>query len=213
MVIKLLRNLFKENKMLTIFMILTSCMTALVGCFIYGVYENYRINLLEGTNETTTVTIQANDWSGWMTSRTDLLIYDTSKDDLNQLFRYNNFSTLTKGDIMKVVEQIPEDMYDDIDQIQCEATLENDLTGLAFFDFYFRLTKDGFVNTLNKDTAYGISDKEYNDGDRHIVLTEDFFDENIDISTGTGSYDGETARTLKGLGDTVKIAGVDFEVT
>lgn len=27
------------------------------------------------------------------------------------------------------------------------------------------------------------------------------------------SYDGEMARTLKGLGDTVKIAGVDFEVT
>lgn len=36
---------------------------------------------------------------------------------------------------MKVVEQIPEDMYDDIDQIQCEATLENDLTGLAFLIF------------------------------------------------------------------------------
>lgn len=213
MLFKIMRNLFKENKMLTIFMILTSCMTALIGCFIYGVYENYRINLLEGVNDSTVVTIEANDWSGWMTSRTDLLIYDTSKDDLNKLFRYNNFSTLTKGDIMKVVEQIPEDMYDDIDQIQCYATLENDLMGLAPFDFYFKVTKDGLVNALSKDTAYGISDKEYNDGDRHIVLTEDFFDENVGVSAGTMAYEGESARTLKGLGDTVKIAGVDFKVS
>ena len=68
MLFKIMRNLFKENKMLTIFMILTSCMTALVGCFIYGVYENYRINLLEGTNESSTVTIEANDWSGQATA-------------------------------------------------------------------------------------------------------------------------------------------------
>ena len=213
MVIKLLRNLFRQNKLLVIFMVFTSMLTALIGCFIYGVYENYRITLMVGEYKDTSIVIQANDWSGWMTSRTDLLIYDTSKDDLNKLFRYNNFSTLTKGDIMKVVEQIPEDMYDDIDQIQCYATLENDLMGLAPFDFYFKVTKDGLVNALSKDTAYGISDKEYNDGDRHIVLTEDFFDENVDVSTGTASYNAESARTLKGLGDTVKIAGVDFKVS
>ena len=161
MLLRILRNLFKDNKLLLLFMVMTSVLTAVIGCFIYGVYENYRNNLLIGESKTTTVKIEANEWSGWMTSRTDLLTFNTKEEELNDLFRYNNFSSITKGDISKVLKEIPESMYEEIEWIYCSGTFENDLFGLAPFDFIFKLTDKGIVNVMENPSEYDLTDEEY----------------------------------------------------
>lgn len=213
MLIRILRNLFKENKLLLLFMVMTSVLTAVIGCFIYGVYENYRTSLLIGEAKTTSVTIEANGWSGWMTSRTDLLIFNTNDDELYDQFRYYNFSTITKGDISRVLEKIPESMYDDIESIYCAGTFENDLYGLAPFDFRFKLTNDGIVNAMEKQSEYDLTEEEYIKGERHIVVTSDFLDDSIQMMTGTFEYDSDEARTLTGIGDKVTICGIEYTVS
>lgn len=213
MLLRILRNLFKDNKLLLLFMVMTSVLTAVIGCFIYGVYENYRNNLLIGESKTTTVKIEANEWSGWMTSRTDLLTFNTKEEELNDLFRYNNFSSITKGDISKVLKEIPESMYEEIEWIYCSGTFENDLFGLAPFDFIFKLTDKGIVNVMENPSEYDLTDEEYINGEKHIVVSDDFLNDTKTIFTGTLSYDSNEARTLTGIGDKVSICGTEYTVS
>ncbi len=213
MIIKIMRNLIRENKTLLFFIITTSILTAVIGCFIYGVYENYRIGLLVGESTSTSIHIKATEWSGWTTSRTDLFEFDMNNEELYDEFKYNNFSSITKGDILKVTESIPESMYDDIEYIHCGGTFENDLFGLAPFEFYFKPTKEGIVNVIENPSENDFTDEEYINGERHIIIPEDLLDPNIQNGTGSLSYTSDWARTLSGIGDVVSINGVEYTVS
>ncbi len=215
MLSKLLRNLVKENKTLLVFMIITSVLTAIIGCFIYGVYQNYSISLKEGEDETTAITIEANGGSGSTTSSTDLLDFNLNNEKQYDRFNSVNFSSITKGDVMKLVENIPEDMYDDIKDFEISATLENDLFGLAPFNFFFYI-KDGELYPYFDDDfgeCYEFSDEEYLSGARNLVVGEQATDPNIDYGTGGLLYASDSARTLTGVGDTVEICGQEYTVT
>lgn len=213
MIIKILRNLFKENKTLLFFIVTTSVLTAIIGCFIYGVYENYRISLLVGESKTTSINIKAAKWSGWITSRTDLLEFDVGNKELYDEFKYTNFSSITKGDILNVVNNIPKSMYDDIECIRCNGTFENDLFGLAPFDFCFKPTEDGIVNVIENPSENDFTDEEYINGEPHIIVPEELLNADIQNATGTLSYTSDFARTLSGIGDVVTINGVEYTVS
>lgn len=213
MIIKIMRNLLKENKTLLFFMIITSVLTAVVGCFIYGVYENYHISLMVGESKATSINIKATEWSGWTTSRTDLFEFNMNDEELYDEFKYNNFSSITKGDIFKVVENIPESMYDKIEYISCSGTFENDLFGLAPFEFCFKPTNKGIVNVRENRSENDFTDEEYISGERHIIIPEKLLDPNTQCGTGSFSYTSDYARILSGIGDVVSINGVEYTVS
>ena len=213
---KLLANLFKKQRVILIFIMITTMLTAIVGCFIFGVYTNYKMGLMQGESKACTIGIMANGWSGKMTSRTDLLSFDQNDQELMDLFRYNNFSTLTKGDIMKVVNNIPKDMYDDIEEITCSGTYDNDLMGLTFFDFIFCVTDKGIVQQAKADGTKYFSDEEYINGERHIMVGDEYtqIDETgVTIRYGSLSFDSDSARNVSGVGDKIIVDGCEYTVS
>ena len=212
---KLLANLFKKQRVILIFIMITSMLTAIVGCFIFGIYTNYKMGLIQGESKASTIAIMANSWNGEMTSRTDLLDFDQNDQELLDLFRYNNFSTLTKGDIMKVVNNIPKDMYDDIEKIYCTGTYENDLMGLAYFEFSFCITDKGLIQHTGSDGVKFLTDEEYINGEKHIAIGDAYtqINEGDIVGVGTLSYTSDPARNISGVGDKIEINGCEYTVS
>ena len=217
---KILLNLLKKQKIILVFIMITSILTAIVGCFTFGVYENYHISLIQGESKSSVIAIKANGWNGKMTSRTDLLEFDLNDQDLLDLFRYNNFSTLTKGDIMTVVNNMPKEMYDDIEEIYCTGTYENDLMGFCYFDFRFHPTEKGIVQTPDDLGIKYLTDEEYINGERHISLSSKYTeidgeteDQKKYLKVGSLSYTSDFARNIEGIGDKVEIYGCEYTVS
>ncbi|MCD8095159.1 MAG: hypothetical protein LUE12_03400 [Ruminococcus sp.] len=217
MLVKLLRNLFFENKTLLFFMMVTSVLTAIIGCFAYCVYQNYYLTILQGESEASEITISAKGWSGEMTEYTEFLTFNLNNEDDLKQFHYNNYSTLTKGDVIKLVENIPEDIYDDIELITCSATLDNDIFGIAWFDFSFIITNDGIEDVLDNKAIsnYAFTNEQMNKSQKNIVISEDLTDSSKDEMVGisTLSYECFRLDTFSGVGDVINITGEEYIVS
>lgn len=177
MFFKTLRATFR-NKILLVFLIASSILTAITSCFVYGIYQNYHTKITQGEIEGKTVTISALGYSDYNTSHTEYI------EAFGEERMSNEYSSVLKGDLVSVLMSLPENIMEDIDYVMCGATLDDNVYSLNFYDFEFEVTPEGLIP--HGDSAKLFSDEQYLSGEKVAYAGQILFtDEASEYATGT----------------------------
>ena len=144
MLFKIISKRFKNQKLISMFILLSAVVTSFVICFAYGIYQNYKTELESGEIQSKTIGIDS--------------LYSTA--DVNQGDLYEgadmteDFGSITKGDLLKCLNEISEETMQKVDYIYCDATIPNEVYEASIFDFLFKYTEDGIISAGSQSEEF-----------------------------------------------------------
>lgn len=194
-----------SNKILLIFLIISTILTAATSCFIYGVYQNYHTKITQGEIQGKTVTISALGYSDYNTSHTEY-IEAFGEEDMS-----NEYSSVLKSDVVSTLMSLPENIMEDIDYVMCGATMDDNVYGLNFYHFEFKVTPEGLIPY--GDSAKLFSDEQYLSGEKIAYAGQILFtDEASEYSTGTIYWINDGARKIESDEQFLEINGQQYKL-
>ncbi len=176
----LMKSTFGKNPLLTVLIVISTILTALVGCFVFGVYQHYHITMSAGEAAIKEITLTATHSVGILSKRTDL--YDLYSEDAKKAVEMY-YSSINKGNLTQMLLDLPDNVKDNIDNIICHMQADDNVYGLSRYIFCFRPEKDLIVPLAHDADQF--TTKQYNSKKKMVRIDETLYDP--DRSSGQAS--------------------------
>lgn len=193
------------NKLLLFFLIASTFLTAVTGCFVYGIYQNYHSKINQGESEEKVVTVSALNNVGVQTKHSKY-VENFGEDSMAA-----EYTSISKGDVVKMLMDLPESIMNAIDYVMCAVTLDDNVFDVNFYQFQFEVTPDGLLPY--GDSAKQFTNEQYILGNcvarvGHILLT----DEAENCSRGTVYWQNDGARKIESNEEYLEIGGQKYRI-
>lgn len=204
MFFKTMKGMFGK-KFLLLLIIVSTILTAVTSCFVYGIYQNYHTKISQGESEEKAVIISALNNVGVQTSHSEYV------EKFGEESMSAEYTSISKGDAVKMLMDLPESVMKDIDYVLCDATMDDNVFGVNFYTFQFKVTPDGLLPY--GDSANQFTNEQYISGEcvariGHILLT----DEAESCATGTVYWENDGARKIESSEEYLEIGGQKYKI-
>lgn len=201
-------NRFKKQRIVVSLIILSSMLTSLIISFSYGVYHNYRAKINQGDTEGKTVTISAlYSVADKYKDRKYADVYPMEDKDLN----ISEYTSITQKDLIDTVMSFSEETMNAIDNVECEATLEDSVYQLNCYHFIFKPSSKGIIPVSIDSDQF--TDEQYINGEKVARIGADLYTESASANIlGTYLWENEGARQVSEDETEIVISGEKYKI-
>lgn len=191
MLFTLIKKTILHNKVLVSFMILSTLLTSTIGCFVYGVYQNYSEKLNEGNELARIIEIGSTGSAGIKTKHKK---YVRQAEENNFDFS-QAYSIITKKDLIDTLIKFPKNLMKKIDFIDCSIIADDNIYDINCY--YFNLkSNDKGVYPVNTDAGQ-FTDEQYEKGERVVRIPHILYTSGAkDFMTGTLLFVNDGGRQI-----------------
>lgn len=191
MLFSLIKKTILHNKVLVSFMILSTLLTSTIGCFVYGVYQNYSEKLNEGNELARIIEIGSTGSAGIKTKHKK---YVRQAEENNFDFS-QAYSIITKKDLIDTLIKFPKNLMKKIDFIDCSIIADDNIYDINCY--YFNLkSNDKGVYPVNTDAGQ-FTDEQYEKGERVVRIPHILYTSGAkDFMTGTLLFVNDGGRQI-----------------
>lgn len=191
MLFSLIKKTILHNKVLVIFMILSTLLTSTIGCFVYGVYQNYSEKLKQGDEIEKIIDISATGSVGIKTKHRKYV----KQAEENDLDFSNEYSVISKKDLIDTLMKLPNDLMKKIDYVNCDIIADDNIFELNEYSFFLKVTPSGIYPAYTDADQF--TDKQYEKREKiarvdHILYT----DNARDFATGDMIFQNNGGRKI-----------------
>lgn len=188
MLLKIILNRIKNQKFFATLMIFNAIITAFICCFSYGVYQNYAQKIRDGEGKVVAI----NSLYSVADKYKDIKYADQY--DMDDEFG-SEFSSISAKSLIDTLMALPDETKNAIDYVNCQATMEDSVFQLNFYDFHFKPTNKGIV-AANIDKNQ-FTDEEYLNGEKVVRVGSSLYtDKAINITPATVRWQSEGGRQI-----------------
>lgn len=203
----LMKSTFGKNPLLTVLIVISTILTALIGCFIFGVYQHYHITVSAGEAARKEINLNATHSVGIQSKRTDL--YDLYSEDAKKAVEMY-YSSINKGNLTQMLLDLPDNVKDNIDNIICHMQADDNVYGLSRYIFCFRPEKDLIVPVANDADQF--TTKQYNSKKKMVRIGEDLYDPDKSSGQSSPYFHSDEKRTVSKSQTSLNINGDDYNI-
>jgi hypothetical protein len=189
--------------MLMVMIIISTALTALVSCFIFGVYENYEAKILEGETDARTITVKADHSVGIQTEHLDLI--NTTAPEAEAYY-----SSINKKEVVDMLTSLPEAVQNQIDNVFTFAMLDDSVYALNRYHFFFKPVGDKIYPCYVDATQF--TDEEYSSEKKIARVDENLYDPIYSCGISSPYFTSDSSKTLDENTKFITVNGEEFEI-